>query len=277
MVGVRGILAPDAARIDWRTMVSTWARITPALLVFPLALGGCSGAPKLCSDGTCGGSGGQSAANEGSGVSGPTGAGSGTGLDGGHAGFGGSNQPGTPVMISSPDGGAAGCIRTAAPVACSPSCGQGFHCSQGTCILNGDDGLVQVTLRWDQPEDLDLHLVEPQARGPGCEIWYGDRGGASGSTCGAIGWLDLDSNAGCGIDNVDTENIIYAPGVSPPSGTYLVRVDYFENCTAMTAIPFEVTVRVGHSTSSFCGTFRPSDADFGGTGSGMTITSFVVP
>lgn len=167
--------------------------------------------------------------------------------------------------------------RDAGAIPCSGSCGEGFHCAGGQCVLNGGGGAVQVTLRWDQPEDLDLHVDEPTLSGGACEIWYGDANRPTGSSsCGALGSLDLDSNAGCSIDNVDIENIIYR-GSAVSKGTYTVRVDYFANCSATTPVPYEVTVRANGATNTYCGSFLPSAADHGGAGSGVVVTSFTVP
>ncbi|MFL5320034.1 MAG: hypothetical protein ACJ790_10305 [Myxococcaceae bacterium] len=181
-----------------------------------------------------------------------------------------------------PDGGL--CVNnTYTGGSCSPGCAEGFVCVGGACELRGAQGGVQITLKFDQPEDLDLHVDEPLPGGGTCEIWYGDpsenpdAGGVNPSMCGAMGWLDLDSNAGCSVDNVDIENIIYPGGQQPPSGQYNVRVDYFENCSATTEVPYEVTVRVGNQTKVYCDIFNPNEDDSGGAGDGKPITSFTVP
>ena len=136
----------------------------------------------------------------------------------------------------------------------------------------------QGPLRWDQPEDLDLHVVEPLAAGGSCEIWYGDTNRPVGTSgCGAKGSLDLDSNAGCSIDNVDIENVIYPSSQPAPSGTYTVRVDYFAHCSATTRVAYELTVRANGHTSVFCGSFGIVDSDNGGAGSGVQVTTFTVP
>lgn len=172
------------------------------------------------------------------------------------------------------DGGT--CVMQGAPPACTASCNEGFQCLAGQCVLNGGAGPVQVTVRWDTDTDVDLHLDEPLPSGGHCEIYYGDTGGAA-SGCGAVGELDLDSNAGCNIDGVDIENIIYPPGSPAPRGTYVVRVDYYDNCNVATSIPFEIEVRANGQTTGWCDVFNASDADNGSAGSGRVITTFVVP
>lgn len=159
-------------------------------------------------------------------------------------------------------------------------------------MLNGKNGLVQVTLRFDQAEDLDLHVIEPLRDGGNCEIFYGntnnywDGGGLPfplpfplpppPASCGAYGWLDLDSNAGCNIDNVDVENYIYQPGVSPTPGVYTVRVDYYQNCSAFQNVPYEVEVRANGVSRYYCGFFGSNQSDHGSWNSGRNITQFTI-
>ncbi len=160
---------------------------------------------------------------------------------------------------------------------CTTECNPGFKCENGTCVLNGGTGPVQVTLRWDQPVDLDLHVDEPLPDGGSCEIYYGDSNNPVGnSACGALGSLDLDSNAGCSIDDVDIENVIYPAG-TPPSGTYVVRVDYWANCSITGTVPYEVQARANGTTVGYCGSFQASDANAGGAGAGVQVLTFVVP
>lgn len=126
-------------------------------------------------------------------------------------------------------------------------------------------GPVQVSVAWDSPADVDLHVVEPGSE----EIYYGNSGSAAG------GVLDLDSNAACGSDGPRNENITY-PSLTPPSGTYTVRVDYWDACGAA-ATNYVVTMRVeGHAIQVFQGQFTGT-GDGGGAGSGVTIGTFSFP
>lgn len=184
------------------------------------------------------------------------------------------------------DGGFPFCVpRDAGVMPCTTECPAGFHCQNGGCVLNGANGQVQVTLRWNTQEDLDLHLDEPSGAGI-CEIYYGDNNdpdSGTGSSCNATGILDLDSEAACPSppDFVDIENIIYPLGKVAPSGTYTVRVDHYENCNmSLSAVPFQVEVRVNGVISGMCGVFVPTDADWdnsGGAGDGRQVMTFVVP
>jgi len=127
-------------------------------------------------------------------------------------------------------------------------------------------GDVQVSLAWDAPSDIDLHLVLPDGTGvPGTsEIYYG----ATVDTA-SQGKLDLDSNAACNIDGKNNENITFQGG-TPPRGQYIVRVDNWNAC-GQTRINYVVTVNVkGQATQTFVGVFTDT-GDRGGSGSGVPI------
>jgi hypothetical protein len=164
------------------------------------------------------------------------------------------------------------CITPQPPVSCSTTCNEGFVCQGGACVLRGGAGPVQVTLRWDTETDLDLALVEPGAQGA-CKIWFSDPNQPGNvSTCGAIGSLDLDSNAACNIDGVNVENVIYPAGTTAPSGSYTVEVVNYDPCQVTTDVPFEVTVRANGQTQVYCDLFPA-----GSQGSSKTISVFTVP
>lgn len=179
--------------------------------------------------------------------------------------------------VSFPDGGPS-CPgpRDGGLMPCTMECPQGFICSGNECVLNGSAADLQVTLRWDSTEDLDLHLDEPMADGGTCELWYGSRNPAC-----ALGALDLDSQAGCSMDLVLIENIIYpTDGGRPTPGTYAVRVDHYTNCSPIQWVPFQVEVRKGLTTMGMCGVFRPNDPDWstgGAAGAGRPMFTFTYP
>lgn len=179
--------------------------------------------------------------------------------------------------VSYPDGGAS-CPgpRDGGITPCTMECPQGFICSGNECVLNGAAADLQVTLRWDSTEDLDLHLDEPVPDGGICELWYGARTPAC-----ALGSLDLDSQAGCTMDLVLIENIIYpTDGGRPTPGTYAVRVDHYANCSPIQWVPFQVEVRKGTTVMGMCGVFKSTDPDWrnaGAAGSGRPIFTFTYP
>lgn len=221
------------------------------------------------------------------------GGGGGSGGSGGSGGGGGSGGSGGGAPIvphdTLPDGGhlvfngTGSCAPQDAGVqTCTASCDEGFTCLGGVCVLNGGGGPVQVTLRWNDAEDLDLHLDEPLPNGGVCEIYYGDiNSPADPSSCGAVGSLDLDSEAGCTYDGVDIENIIYSASKPAPKGVYTVRVDHYQNCdSTLKMIPYEVEARFDGMTVGLCGVFVPSDADWdngGSAGDGRPVLTFTVP
>jgi len=109
-------------------------------------------------------------------------------------------------------------------------------------------GALQVSLSFDNAKDVDLHLIEPEYNDEnGNPVPFYDRHiyfANSFATSG--GELDLDSNAGCSIDNVNNENITYNENdafVAP--GTYKVYVDLYENCQPELATNYVVVVTYG--------------------------------
>lgn len=137
----------------------------------------------------------------------------------------------------------------------------GAPVSANVNIINVGTGDVQVTLTWNTSADVDLHVVEPNLE----EIYYSNDASATG------GVLDLDSNAGCSGDEVRAENITW--NTAPPRGSYIVRVDYWANCSA-TSTDYVVTVRrKGSATQTFTGNFTGA-GDGGSAGDGVLITTF---
>lgn len=217
-----------------------------------------------------------------------TGGGAGGGAGGGTGGGTGGGSSGPPIFDDA--GMTTRCLPfDAGTMSCTTECPKGYECISNQCQLRGRSGPVQVTLRFDQPEDLDLHLVEPLPDGGTCEIYYAAPGVNPNAppppfplpfpipNCGAKGWLDVDSNAACNIDNIDVENIIYSPGVVPTRGTYIARVVYYQGCSATGPIPYEVEVRANGVTRWYCGQFQPGTSTGGNQGAGVTVATFTLP
>lgn len=125
---------------------------------------------------------------------------------------------------------------------------------------------LQVSLNWQDPVDLDLHVETPD----GEDIYYGNEIGTNG------GVLDLDSNAACAIDGVNNENITWGEE-KPAPGRYKVRVDYWSACDVERNVAFVVTTNVCGQVRTYQGTFRPEEEDFGGSHDGRLIAEFDVP
>lgn len=126
-------------------------------------------------------------------------------------------------------------------------------------------GEIKVSVSWNTPTDVDLHVVEPT----GFEIYYGATQSPSG------GRLDLDSNPGCGIDGVNNENIVW--GADAPAGEYIVRVDFYDACEPPPhGAGYTVTTNVCGEVKTYEGSFSPGSDDHGGRGSGREIARFTV-
>lgn len=217
---------------------------------------------------------------------GGSGSGGGAGAGGGSGAGGGTGN----TVLFDDAGMTARCLPfDAGTKACTSECPRGFFCVNGLCELRGSGGPVQVTLRFPVSEDLDLHVHEPVTDGGSCEIWYGNPNFDAGPPpfpvpfpipmprpCGALGWLDLDSNAACNLDHVNVENVIYPASKPATLGTYRVNVDYYQNCSATSPVPYEVEVRAGGTARYYCGSFTPSMADMGSANSGRFITQFTL-
>jgi hypothetical protein len=138
--------------------------------------------------------------------------------------------------------------------------GLGFF-TENVEVLAAGTGDVQVSVTWDTSADVDLHVVEPSSE----EIYYGHKLSNTG------GELDLDSNAACAGDNVRNENITWPN--TPPSGTYTVRVNYWDDCGAV-ATNWVVTVRrKNQAPLTFSGQFTGTGTG-GGLGAGSLVTTF---
>lgn len=101
-------------------------------------------------------------------------------------------------------------------------------------------GAIEIKLAFSNSKDVDLHLYTPS----GEHIYYGNRGGVYTDEDGnEISYgLDIDSNAGCTLDNINKENI-YIPAQLVEDGTYKVVVDMYSNCNPSIATSWSVVAR----------------------------------
>jgi hypothetical protein len=133
--------------------------------------------------------------------------------------------------------GAAGAAPAAAAV-CTPACRRGHVCVNGTCVGTGD---LRFTLTWNQPGDMDLHVLTPG----GHDIHYASRQHDEGE-------LDHDDTSGTGPENVFWDD-------DPPAGTYLVCVTPYRIDGARS---FTLTVnRTGRQVQTFTGTRTTSSGN----------------
>ena len=122
-----------------------------------------------------------------------------------------------------------------------------------------EKGTFHVTLTWDQEADLDIHVIDPNNE----EIYFFARSSSSQE-----GFLDLDSNTGCKIDRIKTENVFYNMAIS---GQYIIRVDLWSACAVTESINYEVLVEGCDVMQTVTGSFLPSEASRGTAGSGREV------
>lgn len=121
-------------------------------------------------------------------------------------------------------------------------------------------GGLQLTLEWNSAADMDLSVITPAKNLLDFETPMVD-GGA----------LDLDSNAICMSNNVNKENISWPPGTEP-QGSYEVRVNLFDACSAAQAT-WKITAKYCGKVETFTGSSSAADADDTGTGQAVkTLT-----
>jgi hypothetical protein len=117
-------------------------------------------------------------------------------------------------------------------------------------LIAAKPGKLQISLSFDQANDLDLHLREPG----GFEIFYKHPVSPNG------GYLVNDANAGCIPDSANIEEILYPDSV--PLGTYRVSVKYYMQCIPSVNTNFSVTAFYnGQLISPSCGT-NPCNGKF---------------
>ena len=128
--------------------------------------------------------------------------------------------------------------------------GVGAVNSETITTRDPNDSDIFVTLTWTGQSDVDLHVTDPH----GVEIYYANDRSPEG------GALDLDSNAGCDIDNINQETISWPNGTAP-SGHYKVVVDYYDDC-GVSSSGYDVTVKKnGNTIDTFSGSFNGAAAN----------------
>jgi hypothetical protein len=104
-------------------------------------------------------------------------------------------------------------------------------------------GDVRISLMWNNRNDLDLHVVDPN----GEEINYQHRRSRSG------GVLDIDMNAGAPLRAPAVENVFW-PVNGAPRGTYKVYVNFYSKHDTVNQTAFTIRVLIRGRTSDFTGT-----------------------
>jgi hypothetical protein len=109
-------------------------------------------------------------------------------------------------------------------------------------------GDVQLTLIWNNVNDLDLHSIEPS----GEHIFYGHKNSVSG------GQLDVDMNAISPYSSKPVENI-YFPSNGAPLGHYQVLVHYYGNHGGQDPTAYQVGVKANGTVREFNGSISYGD------------------
>lgn len=109
-------------------------------------------------------------------------------------------------------------------------------------------GDVQISLAWNNGNDLDLHVLTPG----GEEIFFNRRQ----STCN--GELDVDMNADGPTSQRPVENVYWPTGESP-TGKFRVLVHHYANYGGRDPTRFQVTIKVKGKSQSFSGSLRSGD------------------
>ncbi|NTX63199.1 DUF4215 domain-containing protein [Myxococcus sp. CA051A] len=127
--------------------------------------------------------------------------------------------------------------------ACGNVCGEGNACAAGVCVGSGN---LQFTATWSRDGDADIAVRTPTGK----VIYYLNIGPNAGTD---FGRLDVDSR-GRG-----PENIFWATGRTPPSGTYdvcLLTQFFFPGPSPAAPLGYAIKVRrPGQPDVDFTGTF----------------------
>lgn len=112
----------------------------------------------------------------------------------------------------------------------------------------GSSGDPQITLIWNNINDLDIHCVTPS----GDEIYFDNPSEDNGM-------LDIDMNAHASdLSATPVENIFWKRGTAP-SGHYIVKVVYYANHGGPESNDYSVRVTENGNTKVFTGTISNVD------------------
>jgi len=103
-------------------------------------------------------------------------------------------------------------------------------------------GALRISLMWENKNDLDLHVVDPN----GEEIYYSHRTARSG------GLLDIDMNASPPLVSPAVENV-YWPERGAPLGAYKIYVNHFRKHDRVDETAFTVRLLIKGHTTDFHG------------------------
>jgi hypothetical protein len=110
----------------------------------------------------------------------------------------------------------------------------------------GAKGEIEISLSWEDYNDLDLYVREPN----GNIIYFKEK-----TSLVSGGKLDVDRNADCSEQKTNTpvEHIVW-DRVDIPSGNYTIIVRFYDRCSGGgQSTPFTVEVKIGGSLQTFTG------------------------
>jgi hypothetical protein len=109
-------------------------------------------------------------------------------------------------------------------------------------------GDVQISLAWNNGNDLDLHVETPGRE----KIFFNQRE----SSCG--GELDVDMNAAGAESNTPVENVFWPAGGSP-TGRYRVLVHHYARHGGLDPTRYQITIKVKGMTKKYNGSVKDGD------------------
>lgn len=113
-------------------------------------------------------------------------------------------------------------------------------------------GNIQIILQWDNADDVDLWVTEPN----GTTIYYGLPQSLSGGT------LDVDAQRDCQQTPISAENVFWPYNKQPQNGTYTVEVKLYKDCVpTLASWKLWIIVR-GQVYSAWEGTALPFSTQF---------------
>jgi len=113
------------------------------------------------------------------------------------------------------------------------------------CTPEPSTGDVQVLLSWNNYNDLDLIVTDPNSE----SVWYKNRQVSSG------GQLEIDMNAEYPDSKTPIENA-YWPSGGAPNGTYNVYLLLYKQHENTAENPYKITVKNGDKTDEYTGTVK---------------------
>lgn len=106
-------------------------------------------------------------------------------------------------------------------------------------------GELQISLIWDGPSDLDLHVFCPD----GTEIYYSRK-----ASCG--GTLDVDMNSSNNKSLTPVENVFWPDGQAPKGKYRVVVTMYDRHGEKRPTVPFQVRIKDGGQERTVPGTIE---------------------